>query len=228
MDQQNLQILVEKIKIAPEYILREYYEMVILQAFSESDIAQKMIFYGGTALRLAYNGTRFSEDLDFLMIKKITASQLKKLLENICKKYPTLTLNEVKMKRNTLLGVMKIRHQALKHPRHIKIEICKKNASIQSEYRLLHSDCSNFSPLIQTITIASLEKAKIEAIKERKQPRDWFDLWLLMNIQRKIFTPPIIFPFQEAEFKRELKRFLPKNHWPIIDQICKHAISSKN
>lgn len=221
MDQHYLQILASRIKIAPELILREYFEMAILQTFSETNLTKKMIFYGGTALRLAYGGPRFSEDLDFLMIKKITEKELEKNFHEICDKYSELSLVEVKMKRNTLFGLMKIRHPSLKHPRHIKIEICKKENKIQSEYKILHSDCSNYSPLIQTITIESLEKLKINAIKNRKEPRDWLDLWFISNILRKNFKAPVNFSFHKNEFIREMKIFLPMNKWQIIEEIIK-------
>lgn len=221
MDQQNLQILASSIKIAPEHILREYLEMAILQSFSETNLTKKMIFYGGTALRLAYGGPRFSEDLDFLMTQKITDKELEKNLGEICNKYPELTLVETKMKRNTLFGLLKIRHPSLKHPRHIKIEICKKENDINSEYRMLHSDCSNLSPLTQTITVESLEKLKINAIRNRKEPRDWLDLWFISNILKKNFEAPLEFPFKKTEFIREMKIFLPKNKWQIIEEIIK-------
>ena len=214
-----MNILAKKMKIAPEHVLREYYEMAILQAFSETNLTQKMIFYGGTSLRLAYNGPRFSEDLDFLMIKSITEKELRNVLQNVCNNNESLSLVEVKDKKNTLFALIKIRHPSLKHPRHIKIEISKKKNGIKSEYRLLYSQCSNFSPLIQTITLESLEKLKNIVIKERKEPRDWVDLWIIANLLKKKFEPTVDFPFDGKEFKRELKRFLPQNKWMIIDQI---------
>lgn len=227
MDQRQLEYLTSEIKIAPEHIVREYYEMAILQAISEAKFSKNMIFYGGTALRLAYNGIRFSEDLDFLMLKKITANELEAVLKKTCANYPILQLVEVIDKRNTLFGLVKFRHSSLKHPRQIKIEISKKKSKsgrrVMSELRLLNSPCSNFSPLVSTITLESMEKAKIDAIKERKEPRDWLDLWLIANLLHKNFTLPIDFPFEKKEFKRELKRFLPKNRWHIIDEISKNA-----
>lgn len=223
MDQYNLEVLAKNLKIAPEHILREYYEMVLLQAFSETNLTKSVIFYGGTALRLAYAGPRFSEDLDFLMVKKFGARKLKTLLQKVCKTYPSLSLMEVKEKRNTLFALIKIQHPVLKHACHIKVEISKKKNGIQSEYRILHSSCSNFSPLIQTITLTSLEKLKLAAIKGRKEPRDWVDLWIIVNLLKKPFQAPQKFPFDQKEFKRELKRFLPSNQWTVVDTILKVA-----
>jgi len=47
------------------HMLREYLQYKILEAIVASKHGAKFIFLGGTALRLMYNNTRFSEDLDF-------------------------------------------------------------------------------------------------------------------------------------------------------------------
>ncbi len=46
-------------------ILREYLQYKILEIIFNSKYAQDLIFLGGTVLRIVYNNTRFSEDLDF-------------------------------------------------------------------------------------------------------------------------------------------------------------------
>lgn len=45
-------------------ILREYLQYKILQAIFDSKHASKLSFLGGTALRIVYGNTRFSEDID--------------------------------------------------------------------------------------------------------------------------------------------------------------------
>jgi len=46
-------------------ILREYLQYKILEIIFNSKVVNKLSFLGGTALRIIYNNTRFSEDLDF-------------------------------------------------------------------------------------------------------------------------------------------------------------------
>ncbi len=46
-------------------ILREYLQFKILEIIAHSEYAPKLSFLGGTALRIIYNNSRFSEDLDF-------------------------------------------------------------------------------------------------------------------------------------------------------------------
>lgn len=47
------------------YILREYLQYKVLEIIFNSPYAHKLVFLGGTTLRIVYNNTRFSEDLDF-------------------------------------------------------------------------------------------------------------------------------------------------------------------
>lgn len=47
------------------FIIREYLQYKILELIFESSYESKLAFLGGTCLRIVYNNSRFSEDLDF-------------------------------------------------------------------------------------------------------------------------------------------------------------------
>lgn len=66
-------------------ILLEYLQTQILKALSLSSYNDKLSFLGGTCLRFAHNIDRFSEDLDFDLIKK-KGFDSEKLTEEIKKK----------------------------------------------------------------------------------------------------------------------------------------------
>ena len=55
----------EKLKKFKRNILREYLQYKILQIIFNSEYANKLSFLGGTALKIIYDNSRFSEDLDF-------------------------------------------------------------------------------------------------------------------------------------------------------------------
>jgi len=55
----------EKLRPFKRNILREYLQYKILDIIFNSEFSSKMVFIGGTALRIIYGNTRFSEDLDF-------------------------------------------------------------------------------------------------------------------------------------------------------------------
>jgi len=46
-------------------ILREYLQYKILDIIFKQPISNKLVFLGGTAIKICYNSSRFSEDLDF-------------------------------------------------------------------------------------------------------------------------------------------------------------------
>jgi len=55
----------EKLRPFKRNILREYLQYKILDMIFDSEFGKKLVFMGGTALRIVYGNARFSEDLDF-------------------------------------------------------------------------------------------------------------------------------------------------------------------
>ncbi|MBR4646413.1 MAG: nucleotidyl transferase AbiEii/AbiGii toxin family protein, partial [Bacteroidales bacterium] len=57
-----------------KHILKEHIELLALEHLSQSPYAPKLVFIGGTNLRLVLGLDRFSEDLDF-DCKRLTADE---------------------------------------------------------------------------------------------------------------------------------------------------------
>ncbi len=55
----------QNLRAHQESILKEYLQVKILNSIFNSPYNEKLVFLGGTALRIVYESTRFSEDLDF-------------------------------------------------------------------------------------------------------------------------------------------------------------------
>jgi len=53
------------IKESERNMLREYLQYIVLDTIYQSRIAHKLVFLGGTAVRIVHGSKRFSEDLDF-------------------------------------------------------------------------------------------------------------------------------------------------------------------
>jgi predicted nucleotidyltransferase component of viral defense system len=58
-------------KVNPKQILREEIQKSFLALFSQEGYFEKMVFQGGTALRLFYGNPRFSEDIDLVFRKNV-------------------------------------------------------------------------------------------------------------------------------------------------------------
>src|SRR3989338_4633161 len=72
--------LVNKFQTTEVNIRREYIQHLFLSYFYQDKDAFKILFKGGTALRLIYNSPRFSEDLDF-SCPFATLAQIEKPIE---------------------------------------------------------------------------------------------------------------------------------------------------
>ncbi len=221
MDQNELNTLVKELQISRDQILREEAEMELLQAFAKHNLSTKLVFYGGTALRLAYNSPRFSEDIDLLMIKKIQFIELQQFLDTFLKDKINWKLTDIKNKRKTMFALININDDKLKHNFSIKIEIHKPDNKVDIEYELatLQSPTSIFQPLLLVPTLDELKNLKVLTIKNRKKGRDIFDLWYISQKLRQPFVCPQVKIYKKREFKNELQVFLSKDYYPLIEQL---------
>lgn len=211
--------LSKELGISANQVSREYWEMLILKEISQSPLAEFLAFAGGTALRLAYNSPRFSDDLDFYLKKKIPFSLFQKSVKAIAKKLD-MEITDLFPKFNTFLAEFKIKEDYLPLPFRIKIEVRKKILRKGLEPRLLVSPAVNFQVLLPTLTIEEIQKFKMEALENRKEPRDLFDLWFISQQLRKPFKKPKR-KIDPRILKRELSKYLPQKFLPVINQLAK-------
>jgi len=228
MEKSELDILVKNLGISQDQIIREEAELIILDALAQHVLGEKVVFYGGTALRLAYNSPRFSEDIDLLRMKQCSFSTFEDFAISLEKKNENWKLVDSKEKRHTFFALFVIESPFLKHNFSIKIEmhIPHKVVSLDSRLTLIKSPSSILEPLILVPTIEELKRLKEISLLERKKARDLFDLWYISQSLRIPFVLPKKLPdFSKREFENELKVFLPKKYYPIIDQIYGYAYS---
>jgi hypothetical protein len=67
-------------------------------------------------------------------------------------------------------------------------------------------------------TLDQLYKDKLACIKGRAKPKDVFDLWYISQKLNKIYRPETIL-IPKKEIVRELRKYLPKDFWPVIDKL---------
>jgi predicted nucleotidyltransferase component of viral defense system len=222
MDEKTLSSYINNFGISRDQILREEAEMEILSELAKNKLGAKLVFYGGTAIRLAYNSPRFSEDLDLLVIKKTGFFEFKNFVSGLAKKHDNWKLKDIKDKRQTMFALININDDKLKHPFSIKIEVHKpaQKIKIETELSLIKSPLSITEPLLLTPTLKELKRMKEVALIGRKKGRDIFDLWYIARSLREDFILPSKLPkYTEREFKNELQVFLPKKYYHIISQL---------
>src|SRR3989344_3400652 len=147
----------QKLQVSIDYVVREEYEILLLKEVFESEFGSALVFKGGTALRLAYNSPRFSEDLDFTLIKKIDLEKFTAFLKELANKYPTITNVEANNKFYTIFGLAKIKEEYLDRAFSIKIEVSKRESRWLKEKdftdKLIRSEVTPLTALIQVASV---------------------------------------------------------------------------
>jgi len=214
-------------------VAREYCQHLFLSYFYKRTEAEKVLFKGGTALRIIFHSPRFSEDLDFSASNSqaVAVSEINQLIDDGLNDIKAEGIEAKKELNHGTQGETSggyyavIKLKMLEFDSELKIQISfrspdkvvSNNGLIASEFIAPYS--------IVYLTESILISEKIEALLERKKPRDFFDLYfILKNPNLKDFIPKrknlktdLIKTILEAgDFERELKIFLPISYHGIL------------
>ncbi|MBM4136689.1 MAG: nucleotidyl transferase AbiEii/AbiGii toxin family protein [Nitrospira sp.] len=219
MEQEIAEYQAKNLKIDVTQVVREFWEIMLLKGLFDSREGKFLIFKGGTALRLVYGSPRFSEDLDFSLIEDKIKGKFSLLIEKIISPYSEITITDLEEKYYTYLGELKITQDYLPMPFRIKIEISKRRErAYKSELAVISSTVSTVQCLGRVALLEQLYKDKITCCKERAKPKDLFDLWYICQKLQRPYKPETI-SIPKKELVRELKKYLPKDFWPVIDKL---------
>ena len=218
MDKQLAIKLQEKIHISIDKIVREEYEMILLKSLFDSSFGSKLVFRGGTALRLAYGSPRFSDDLDFSALNSIDEDVFKKWCQEVAKTNSNLTVSDSHRKFYTLFALFKVIDPTLPQAISIKIEISTRgNGWIRGKTFALLNISSQVTPITVMVQVAILEKIKAEKLTiQPPRIRDIFDLWFIGQKLGKN-TPMNFKGFRIREMRAELHKYLSQKDWRLIE-----------
>jgi predicted nucleotidyltransferase component of viral defense system len=223
IDNETISNLAVKYQTDPINVWREYFQHLFLSYFYKQSDTDKIYFKGGTALRIIYQSPRFSEDLDFSSsiknISKIEQAIINTLTE-IERGGIVTKLDEAKLTTGGYLTLIRFRNNGQMIV--IKLEISFRAGKKKGELATIASD---FIPpyTIMQLSQRFIVQGKIDALLDRRKPRDFYDLYYLLranliDTKRKEILKDALSALKEADinFNQELKQFLPKSHWPII------------
>lgn len=210
-----------------ENIAREYVQNVFLSILGGIDGAAKLLFKGGTALRLIYKSPRYSEDLDFSGIG-ISVKEIEDVLQEVFigmeRTGLDVHLEEAAITTGGYLG--KIFTGYYTHRILVKLEISLRDKKrIEAEIDFVEND---FMPnyLVYHLPQKLLVREKIDALLSRGKPRDYFDAYFILKNNflvadekkrlRKILEK---IGGLKIDFKEELGEFLPRSLHPMIKKF---------
>lgn len=229
----------EKSKISEQTKIREILQQTALLGLERQGFFEKAAFYGGTALRILYGLDRFSEDLDFTLLKPNENFDFSACLEGMRKELSSFGFNmevtqKIKsidtsivsafMKMNTIELYLAIGEEAknINHNEkiHIKLEVdIDPPPYARFENRLVLNPVAFY---VLTLHKSDLFAGKMAALlfrswKGRVKGRDWYDL--LWYIQNKI---PLSIPYLES-CMRQSGNLGPDNSLDrkqLIEMLC--------
>ncbi len=211
--------LAAELGISVEFVVREFWELAVLQVLLGAGIGDRMVFKGGTSLRLAYGSPRFSDDLDFSTARTVRFREFEAAVRPAARRYPELELTDLAEKRWTLLAEFRVRDSALERPVRQVVEVSRRSPGfLRSELRLLTSPCSPLRVLARVATPEAIWDEKLAALRSRKAPRDLFDLWFLG--QKLGQGLPADAPKIDVRLlRRDLRKYLPRAFYPVVEEL---------
>jgi predicted nucleotidyltransferase component of viral defense system len=180
----------------------EIFEIEMLEKLKNSRLLEPLVFGGGTMLRLCYELKRYSVDLDFWFIKKIPVKNYFKKFSNILEKEYEIT--DAQIKHYILLFEIRSRS----YPKRIKIEIRKEMKDCDFVERIAYSTYSNKQVIVRAHTLEQTMKNKINALLDRGEIRDSFDIEFLL---RKGISLPELKAEQLSRLKKRVNGFKEKD-----------------
>lgn len=180
--------------------LREIMQEITLAGLSRTDFFEKAAFYGGTALRIFYGLDRYSEDLDFSLLKSDSNFSIEPYFKAIQDEFKslglTVSIKEKKKTKHTAIDSAFLKAETIwqeivlediiketgvrsNKTLKIKIEVDRQPPlNFKTEEKLL---LRPFSFYVKCFTKQNLFAGKMHALlfrkwKNRVKGRDWYDL----------------------------------------------------
>jgi len=182
LTQNQTRELTKKLKISDSVVSREYIQLLFLKELYTQKFSENIFFKGGTAIRLIFNGERFSEDLDFTVTMPLeTFDQFIKPFFKLTSKLYDWSFK----KRKTLTGetyLLSAKKDNENYELFVKLDFSFRENVLRPNKSIIDS----IYPIIFTNFIFHLSKEeilaeKIRAIMTRRKGRDIYDLWFLLN-----------------------------------------------
>ncbi|MBR8758997.1 nucleotidyl transferase AbiEii/AbiGii toxin family protein [Porphyromonas levii] len=177
-----------------KYILKEYILLEVLDFLSRNQYFDKLTFIGGTALRVAYNINRFSEDLDF-DCKNLSEEEFRSMTDDIVRFLSNIGYeietkdrfnpNLKAYRRNILFPGLLYSLGLSPHKEErflLKIEAQDQGIDYETEQQII-SKAGFYFP-ITLPKIGVLCSMKVSAFLGRSKGRDIYDLMFLLGQTR--------------------------------------------
>lgn len=226
-------------------IVREYFQHLFLSQLYRLEMADNLLFKGGTAFRIIYGSPRFSEDLDF-SIFHIEQYKQKKFIEDLfATVLAEIEKTGIKVDLGHKPGITTEGYYGDAtfniydyQPISVSINISGRNGrEIRGE---IDSVANDFIPTYNIFHLPQellVDEKIFDALLRRGKARDFYDLYFIMR--KGILTQlqkgklnekkgEIIKGYEKIDFSAELSVFLPQDQQVIIRDFKNNLVKELN
>jgi len=225
--------LATKLQTNQANVAREYCQQLFLAYFYKKPKSDKILFKGGTALRIIFKSPRFSEDLDFSAINEgmIAVAEINELVDSTLKDIEREGIECEKILNPGTQGETTggyfaiIKMKMLEFDSEIRLQISFRSLDKAISSTVLVQNDFVLPYVIVYLTESLLVSEKIQAMLERKKPRDFFDLYFILRHSELVKFIPFLPNLknqlleiirQKENIEKELKIFLPISYQTLL------------
>ena len=217
LSRENLAKFTKLQQTSTQNVVREYCQHLFLSFLYQNPGSEKLLFKGGTALRIILKSPRFSEDLDFTGMG-ITHKEIEELftntLANIEKTGMTIHVTEATQTTGGYLGIATFEAYDMKINVQIEVSL-RKGKGFKRTRALISSDYLPAYTLVH-LSLDDIILGKLEALFDRHKPRDFYDYFFFLSgdypvarTKENLKNVLKLLRQDNANFQTELKKFLP-------------------
>ena len=182
LNTENLAKFIKQAQTSAENVAREYCQHLFLSYLYQQPRSERLLFKGGTALRIVFSSPRYSEDLDFTG-SNIAQREVENIFANTLADVENtgiqVELEEGKATTGGYLGRAYFSVYGKKVPVEIQVSL-RNGRNPRGVTAFVEND---YIPAYSLIHLSKDEivKGKIRALIDRRKPRDFVDYFFLLS-----------------------------------------------
>jgi hypothetical protein len=153
----------------------EVFEIEVLDRMNSAKMLDPLVFGGDSMLRLCHELNRYSVDLDFWFVKKVSQNDFFDKGLKTFEKYYEIT--DAQIKHYTILFELR----SAQYPKRLKIKIRRELKDWDYQQDIAFSKFSTKQVVLKTHTLDQTINNKIEAFLDRGEIRDCFDIEFMVR-----------------------------------------------
>ena len=179
---------------------KDYFLAVVLKILYSSDLKDRLVFKGGTALNHLYlDQLRFSDDLDFGTLGEVTLEEIEVVFSN----YDFLQIKKVSSSIHSL-KIDRLKFSGpLGQPNSLKIDIDLTQEILLPVRRMNYRNVFQLPVRVRGMDLVEICAEKMRAVNERARYRDFYDLASVFK-KKRVSPEKIISTLERKELRRPL------------------------